>query len=110
MYSQTSLVLDGISDENDYQRLVKYTNLKSITISYSTFCKLPLIPSLENIYIIDTFVKIPDNLPNLKYVNAYIIERIYVNKDKYPNVIFDIDPELTVLESYDADNDDSSSH
>ena len=108
MYSETSLELEYISDKNVYQNLIKYTNLKSLTISYSTLCKLPLIPSLEKIYVIDTFIEIPDNLPNLKYVKADLIECIYINKDKYPNVILDYHPEITVLAAYDVNDDDST--
>jgi len=106
MYSETSLKLDNISDENYYQELIKYTNLKSLTLTYSTLCKLPLIPSIEVINVVDTFIVIPDNLPNLKYVKAELIESVYVNKDNYPNVIFDVNPNITNLLAYDVNDND----
>lgn len=94
-YSITDLTID-CEGERFFYDLDKYVNLKTLKIMYNFDWKIPFLPNLEEIHTIDTIIVIPDGLPKLKRVCSKMIEVIFVNKDKYPDVIFDCNDSIIV--------------
>lgn len=65
----------------------EYINVKSLIIKYTNNVYIPYMPYLETIKIINSDITIPDGLPNLKVIICKNIKHIFINLDKYKDLL-----------------------